>query len=386
MDNRIKKYIKKDGKPAYKFQVYLGIDKQTGKKLRTTRRGFRKLRDAELELKKIDYKVANKTLELVNTNKNITFQEVYEEWYQGYINTVRESTFNRTQGMFDNHILPAFGNLRIRTIKPVQCQKALNQWYNETTRNYKRWFNYVQAVFDYAVKQDYTVDNPARKINMPKKHEKIGPDIPNFWDKSQLQVFFSNISENQEPEKYCMFRLLAFGGLRRGECLALTWSDLDFKNNTLSINKTLTQGLKGKQIVQATKTRKSNRIISIDHSTMESLKKWRLLQKKIFLTHGFNTLEDNQLIFATRNNTHKSLNTPSKWLQKIIEQTELPKITVHGFRHSHASALFSAGATIKEVQDRLGHEDAQTTLNIYTHVTEKQDKEAVDKLVNYLNI
>lgn len=60
-------------------------------------------------------------------------------------------------------------------------------------------------------------------------------------------------------------------------------------------------------------------------------------------------------------------------------------VTVHGFRHSHASALFSAGASIKEVQERLGHEDAQTTLNIYTHVTEKQGKEAVQKLVNFLD-
>ncbi|CAI2680574.1 Tyrosine recombinase XerC [Apilactobacillus kunkeei] len=63
----------------------------------------------------------------------------------------------------------------------------------------------------------------------------------------------------------------------------------------------------------------------------------------------------------------------------------MKKITVHGFRHSHSSALFAAGATIKEVQERLGHEDAQTTMNIYTHVTSKQNKNAVKKLSSYLN-
>ena len=67
------------------------------------------------------------------------------------------------------------------------------------------------------------------------------------------------------------------------------------------------------------------------------------------------------------------------------DNVDLPRITIHGFRHTHASALFAAGASIKEVQERLGHEDAQTTLNIYTHVTEKQDKEVAKKLVNYLN-
>jgi integrase len=113
-------------------------------------------------------------------------------------------------------------------------------------------------------------------------------------------------------------------------------------------------------------------------------------QRRIYLMLSFNVNQSNQLIFATTKNTFKSLNTPSKWLRAIISKANenganLPSITVHGFRHSHASALFSAGASIKEVQERLGHEDAQTTLNIYTHVTPKQDKEAVKKLVNFLD-
>lgn len=60
-------------------------------------------------------------------------------------------------------------------------------------------------------------------------------------------------------------------------------------------------------------------------------------------------------------------------------------ITVHGFRHTHASALFASDASIKEVQERLGHQDVQTTMNIYTHITQQQDKNAVNKLVNYLD-
>ena len=91
------------------------------------------------------------------------------------------------------------------------------------------------------------------------------------------------------------------------------------------------------------------------------------------------------MIFASSKNSYKSLDQPWKWLSKIIRANKLKKITVHGFRHSHASALFSAGASIKEVQERLGHEDVQTTMNVYTHVTAKQNKNAVDKLSSYLN-
>ena len=158
----------------------------------------------------------------------------------------------------------------------------------------------------------------------------------------------------------------------------------------MDINKTLTHGDKGRLLVQPTKTKKGTRTISLDESTLLYLKKWHLEQRRMYLMLGFNINKSNQLIFATSKNTFKSLNTPSKWLRALISDANesganLPSITVHGFRHSHASALFSAGASIKEVQERLGHEDAQTTLNIYTHVTEKQGQDAVQKLVNFLN-
>lgn len=380
---KVQKYIKKDGTTAFMFRAYLGIDPQTGKAKRTTRRGFTTEKQARLEMKQIEFKASQGQTVIHECNK--TFQQVYEEWYQSYINTVRESTWNRTAGMFSNHILPALGKYRIRTITTAQCQTSLNKWYKQTTRNYKRWFNYVQSIFEYGIHQGYINNNPAKQVIMPKKHEKTGKELPNFWDKEQLKIFFNHIDPDKELEKYTLFRVLAFTGVRRGECLALTWGDLDIQKKTLSINKTLTQGIKGKQIIQATKTKKGTRTISIDSTTMYYLKLWKLEQRKSLLMLGFNATKKEQLMFVTKNNTFKSLNTPAKWLKKIINKSGLPKITVHGFRHSHASALFAAGATIKEVQERLGHEDAQTTLNIYTHVTQKQDQEAVQKLVNFLN-
>lgn len=384
----IKKYTKKDGSTAYMFRAYLGIDPQTGKAKRTTRRGFTNEKNARNELKRIEYEATQGLNTVQVCNK--TFEEVYHEWYKSYINTVRESTWNRTEGMFNNHILPALGKYRIRTITTAQCQTSLNKWFKLTSRNYKRWFNYVQSIFEYAIRQQYITDNPTKRVIMPKKNATAGKRAPNFWDKSQLKTFFSYIDPSKELERYTLFRLLAFTGIRRGECLALTWDDIDTKNSTLNVNKTLTQGAKGKQIIQATKTKKGTRIISLDSTTLFYLKKWQLEQKRKLFMLGFNANESDQLLFATTKNTFKSLNTPKKWLDLITNRMKddniaLPHISIHGFRHSHASALFSAGATIKEVQERLGHEDAQTTLNIYTHVTKKQDKEAVNKLVNFLD-
>lgn len=378
----IKSYSTSNGDKRYKFQIYGGINPQTGKVTKTTRRGFKSKKEATLEASRLELEISQGGIKKEN---NIKFKEVYEQWYEAYINTVRESTYARTAGMFNNHILPEFGNKRIRTIQINEIQRAVNKWFKIAPNNFKKWFNYTTNVFTYAIKERYIDDNPCKLVNIPRKQVEYGDKPANFWDKQQLKKFFEYIDPEKQMEKYTLFRILAFCGLRRGECLALTWDDIDFSDKTMRINKTLTQGVKGKQIVQAPKTRKGRRTIVLDEFTLATLKKWRLKQKQTFLMLGFNTFKKSQLIFATRNNTHKCLNTPAKWLGKIINESNLPKITVHGFRHSHASALFAAGASIKEVQERLGHEDVKTTMDIYTHVTDQQNQEAVNKLVNYLD-
>lgn len=293
--------------------------------------------------------------------------------------------------MFDNHILPFFGKRYVSEITTAQLQKAVNQWAKEVTHNYKGWFGYVSAVLKYAKEQGYILANPADRVKVPKQQRKAGDEPENFWSREELAAFFSYINPVTEPQKYALFRILAFGGLRRGEVLALTWADVSFTDSSLRVNKTLTQGVKGKQIVQAPKTPKSKRTVSMDDKTMAALKTWRVKQLQMFMALGINANTPEQLMFATRNNTHMFLYQPSKWL-KTIEDTdaasEKPKlshtITTHGFRHSHASACFAAHMTIKEVQERLGHEDAQTTLNVYTHVTKNQGEEAAAKVANYL--
>jgi site-specific recombinase XerD len=92
-----------------------------------------------------------------------------------------------------------------------------------------------------------------------------------------------------------------------------------------------------------------------------------------------------QLIFPNTKNEFMSPTKPDKVLEKIIQRNDLKRITVHGFRHSHCSILFEAGASIKEVQDRLGHSDIKVTMNIYAHVTEKAKEKTAEKFAKYVN-
>lgn len=95
-------------------------------------------------------------------------------------------------------------------------------------------------------------------------------------------------------------------------------------------------------------------------------------------------MNKNQLIFSNTKNEFLQLVQVQKWMYSVQKKYKLKHVSLHGLRHTHCSLLFEAGASIKEVQDRLGHSDVKTTLDIYTHVTKKAKEGAIQKFVDYL--
>ncbi|AEV94884.1 site-specific integrase [Pediococcus claussenii] len=380
---QIIKYALKNGQNRYKFQVYTGIDPTTGKQKTTTRRGFKTKKEATLALSRLKIEVDEQ--DGLETKKDMLFSEVYSEWHDQYINTVRESTDEKTRRIFKVHVLPAFGNFIISKITVNMCQKILNKWYKEA-KSYKKWFNYTAMVFDYAFKQELIKRDPTKMVTMSKLMDSRGDKPANFWTREQLHMFFTLLDPKEELEKFTMFRTLAYTGVRKGELLALTWEDINFTQKTLRVNKTLTQGLGGKLIIQAPKSNAGRRTIDLDDYTVNTLKRWKLAQRTLYIRLGFNVNSQEQLVFASNKNHFKSMNTPSKWLKQLIENTDLPHISVHGFRHTHATMLYQAGVGLKETQARLGHSraDSSTTLDVYTHTTQEQNILALSKLEKFL--
>lgn len=225
------------------------------------------------------------------------------------------------------------------------------------------------------------------KITLPVNKEEIEEDSLNFYSKDELKDFLEASKELTGRIPYVFFHLLAFSGMRKGEALALTWSDINFKDNTLTISKTLTRGDGARLIVLPPKTRKSKRTISMDPQTMELLKQWRAQQRIDYMKFGFNTLQPDQLVFSNEKNEWFQPTRPRVWMLRIYKRhPELKQITTHGLRHTHCSLLFEAGASIKEVQDRLGHTDIKTTMNIYAHVTKQRKEETALKFANFMGM
>lgn len=140
-------------------------------------------------------------------------------------------------------------------------------------------------------------------------------------------------------------------------------------------------------MINTPKTKHSHRTISLDAKTITLLKEWKKEQQVKSLILGFNTLNNDQLIFPNNRNEIHDPTITSQWLRCVYKNNNtLTKIGAHGFRHTHASLLFEAGIPLKEVQVRLGHADIQTTANIYTHVTEKKKEQTGNKFANFMEM
>lgn len=379
---KIKKYTTKTGKIRYEFQVYAGVDSLTGRQKTTRRRGFKTRKEASIVLSRLELEIEKRGLQEAERR---FFGDVCAEWMEQYRLTVRESTLEKTQRIINIHVLPAFGDMLVDQITPNVCQKVVNKWFLEA-KSFKKWLNYASMIFDYALRAEYVDRNPCTLVIMPRVQEQAGEKLENFWTRDELNTFFDYMTPKRDVEQFTMFRLLAYSGIRKGELLALTWKDIDFEGNTLRVNKTLTQGLGGKLIVQPPKSRAGRRTIDLDDSTMRYLRQWKGVQRETFLGMGFNTNNTSQLVFASNRNHFRSMNTPTKWLNKAIKATGLKHISIHGFRHTHASLLYQSGVGLKETQQRLGHSraDSSVTLDVYTHTTEQQNVAALQRFEDYV--
>lgn len=273
----IESYTLKNGEKRYRFQIYIGLDPLTGKELRTTRSSFKTKKEAELELARLKLEIARGEYKKVQAETN---QEVYDLWIKVYEKTVEESTFVKTVGIFRNHILPAMGAYIIDKINVDICQRHVDKWMEKLV-NGDKTKSYAALVMRFAIKRGYIKTNPFDLVDLPRRRKKSSSkdETENFYTKEQLRHFLDCAKQQPNYKIYVFFRMLAFSGMRKGEALALTWQDINFKDNEISINKAIGQGKSQRLYVKSTKTG-SERTIKMDEDTMTVLKEWKKKQQQ----------------------------------------------------------------------------------------------------------
>lgn len=382
MNNDIKEYTTQSGKKRYRFNLYVGVDETTRHSIQIRKQGYKSKKEAQEAYLNYQLKVI-KGEYIPESKGHITFNKLYRKWLKIYRETVKTSTYATTTRYFDDHILKQLGSKYIDKLTVLDCQKAVNIWFNDAPKTYKRFMRYTNNVLNYGINNlELISKNPMNKVIPPKAKNKPKP-FTDFYSKDELNIFLRDAKE-YNFKYFVFFRLLAYSGMRKGEALALKWSDINFKDNTISINKDVTVGLNNELYEDTPKTENSFRTLDMDATTMEYLKEWRLMQQKTMLKLGYNFLNSDNLLFSTINNGYLSMSKPRQWNVAICKKYKLRRIKIHGFRHTHASLLFEAGASMNEVKARLGHADINTTMNIYTHVTDDQKKDTANKLVRLL--
>lgn len=391
MSGYFKQYTKKNGSKAWMFNsLYLGVD-TSGKKVRVTRRGFPTLKSAKLEATKLRTAFNNGEYDKKTTEN--TFQEIYELWFDSYKKTVKESTSIATERYMTLHVLPTFGSYKLNQITPKMAQQAVNEWADKL-QVYKVILQYVVKIMDFAINLGLIEVNPFDKVIRPKVKKTRKEKEVKFYTVEEVQKVMKVLEDrvfntNQSNKLYYFFalfdqtfyRLLAFSGLRGGEALALTWKDIDFEEKTLTVSKNLSQTKNG-FAVSSPKTKSSYRTISLDDKTIRTLKRWQLKEKELLFS---NRVKDCEIVFPDLNGQYLNRQNIYMRSQRVAKFAGLPDIGTHGWRHTHASMLFEAGASMKEAQVRLGHSSIEMTMNIYTHVTKKVTTETATKLAKFAN-
>lgn len=263
-------------------------------------------------------------------------------------------------------------------------QKIVNKWHQEIPTETRRGLNYIRSVFKMAMREKIIANDPSLYVVLPRQQQVKEKDEFQFWDRNKIAKFFDCLDPDEDLEKVIAFKLLFYGGLRRGELLALTWSDFQsLDNNVLvNINKTLVAG----KNINPPKTAASFRQIPIeDAELVQMLKKWKQRQKVQLHEFSQKIKKDNeQLLFTTHANQALDLVTPNRWLSAIIEKNRLtPRINLHRTRHSFISNLLMAGVSVPVVQKLAGHSSPTTTLKIYSHVNQQSKKDAAHILSAY---
>lgn len=277
----------------------------------------------------------------------------------------------------------------------LACSKAFTEHRKENGKlsgnSVLHYHAMLSSVFKKGVQWGLIAENPCTRAEHPKAAE---IDVQTLGEEDIARLLAA--LADAPPQFSVIVQLALLTGARRGEICGLRWSDIDFEQATIAINRTV-QYIPGIGIVfNAPKTKRSRRCIKIGADCVALLKEYSLYQKaerlkvgtawaRRITVEGGKTVE-NDLLFTKWNGEPMDPKTVTSWFPEFLAEHDLPAVHFHSLRHTNASLLIAAHAPITTVSARLGHAQTSTTLNIYADAIQSADAAAADALEGVIRI
>ena len=334
-----------------------------------------------------------KALNNSKSNKNptdILFIEYLLYWLEITRHTVEASTFTSYRQMTNNHIKRYFTENPIKLVElsAIHIQTFYNELmikYNLSANTVIHHHAIIRKCLDYAFKMDIIPNNPADKIQRPKKEQFIG----SFYTENELNTLFEK--SKGDPLELVVL-VTAFYGLRRSEVLGLQWDSFDFENKTITIKHTITitntdgnnRKIEGKD---RTKNKSSYRTLPLFEDIAEKLLEFKEKQESFKKAFG-NSYNKKYLNYVFVNPQGRLLRPDyvTQHFSILLSKIGLKHIRFHDLRHSCASLLLAKDIKMKAIQEWLGHSCFSTTANLYAHLDSKSKQESAEALVNALKV
>ena len=377
---QIKQITKKDGSIVYRANVYLGVDKVTGKDVKTSITGRTK-KEVKQKTKEAEIAFLQNGSTRFQASNITTYKELASLWWESYKHTVKPNTQLNVRRLLDNHILPLFGSYKLDKLTTPLIQNVVNKLADKTNKGEEGAFLYYDSlhalnkrILQYGVVMQAIPFNPAREVILPRNTQKAKREKIKHFDNQELKKFLDyldslNLNKFRYYYENTLYKFLLATGCRINEALALSWPDIDLDNAVVHITKTLNY----KQETNSPKSKTSLRDIDIDQATVSMLKQYKRRQ----VQEAWQLGRSETVVFSDFIHEYPNNRTLQTRLRTHFKRAKVTNIGFHGFRHTHASLLLNSGIPYKELQHRLGHSTLSMTMDIYSHLSKENAKKAV---------
>ena len=288
-------------------------------------------------------------------DEKMELKELLEVWLERYMkHTIKIRTYNRYKSICELHLIKDLGEYELEELKPNVLQDFLLKKIDDhySTNTIKGIVSVLKQALRLAITLEFVDKEYCSNLKMPSSEEK---EISVFTKKEQQVI--ESFCLNHKKRNYIGIVICLYTGIRLGELLALTWDDIDFNSNLLTINKTsYSAKLDGKTqiIVDKPKTKKSNRVIPLPNQLVKLLK---IIKKE----------SNSKYVITTRNSGMVGNRSYQRTFKFILKKVNVPYRNFHSLRHTFATNAIELGMDVKTLAEILGHTNAMITLNRYSH-------------------